>query len=228
MTDDETVEADRDVCELLDARQQLTDRAAEVDEVLVGRASVEVRTAPALEVRFAERIIELVAVPYDETTKVAYHGRMIDETVTRGAFEGVQMRARDFKVNRAHDLERPIGWVRKFKPRDDRGLVAEIGPIRNTRDGDDALELAADGLLGASIGFAVLAPEDEEWTVDRRSRRINKAWLDHIALTGAPAYTGAKVLAVRAAETVEPGSATPNLDQVLAWVLEERYSSAQP
>ena len=57
-----------------------------------------------------------------------------------------------------------------FKPRDDRGLVAEIGPLRPTRDGDDALELAADGLLGASIGFAVLHPGDEKWSVDRRSR----------------------------------------------------------
>ena len=100
---------------------------------------------------------------------------------------------------------------------------------RNTRDGDDALELAADGLLGASIGFAVLHPDDEEWSVDRRSRRVTKAWLDHIALTGDPAYPGAKVLAV-AHRRPSPSrrSATPNLDEVLAWLLAERYSHTQP
>jgi len=210
---------------------EITKTVATEVEVPIGRHHVEVRTSAALEVRFAERVIELVAVPYDEPTKVLYHGRMIDETVTAGAFEGVQMRAREFKVNRAHDLERPIGWVRRFKPRDDRGLVAEIGPIRNTRDGDDALELAADGLLGASIGFAVLAPGDESWSVDRRSRRINKAWLDHIALTGCPAYTGAKVLDVRNVDEDGPTPSplpTPNLDRVLAELLAERYSHPQP
>lgn len=195
----------------------------EIEQRLAGR-DVEVRAAASVEVRFADRMIDLIAVPYEQPTKVLYRDRMIDETVARGAFEGVQMRAHEFKVNRAHDLERPIGWVRKFKPRDDRGLVAEIGPIRNTRDGDDALELAADGLLGASIGFAVLHPEDETWTVDRRSRTINRAWLDHIALTGNPAYPGAKVLAVRAGDERPAPVATPNLDQVLAELLAERYS----
>lgn len=198
----------------------------ELIELPPGR-TVEVRTAASVEVRYAERMIELIAVPYDEPTKVLYHGRMIDETVSRGAFEGLQMRARDFKVNRAHDRERPIGWVHKFKPRDDRGLVAEIGPIRSTRDGDDALELAADGLLGASIGFAVLSPGDERWSTDRRSRTITRAWLDHIALTGDPAYPGAKVLAVRAVDEsgpTPPASPTPNLDTILAELLAERYS----
>jgi HK97 family phage prohead protease len=168
-------------------------------------------------------------VPYEEPTKVLYRGRLIDETVGRGAFEGVQMRAHEFKVNRAHDFERPIGWVKRLKPRDDRGLVAEIGPIRNTRDGDDALELAADGLLGASIGFMVVDPGDETWSTDRQSRRITRAWLDHIALTGDPAYPSAKVLAVRKADDpVVPAAATPNLDQVLGWLLAERYSHSRP
>lgn len=205
----------------------IDDIAVDDDEPVDGE--VEVRTAPALEVRFAERMIDLIAVPYDEPTEVMYRGRVVAETVARGAFEGVQMRARDFKVNRAHDLERPIGWVKKFRPRDDRGLVAEIGPIRNTRDGDDALELAADGLLGASIGFKI-QPGGEEWALDRRSRRVTKAWLDHIALTGDPAYAGAKVLAVRRAEPLAEGqrAPTPLLDEVLAWVLADRYSHSQP
>ena len=91
-------------------------------------SDVEVRSVSTVEVRFAERMIDIIAVPYDQPTKVTYHGRMIDEVVTRGAFEGVQMRK--FPVNRAHDLERPIGWANKLRPRDERGLVAEIGPLR--------------------------------------------------------------------------------------------------
>lgn len=195
---------------------------------------VEVRSAASLEVRYSERMIDLIAVPYEQTTEVLYRGRMINETVARGAFDGVQMRKREFSVNRAHDPERPIGWVHRLRPRDERGLVAEIGPVRPTQDGNDALELAADGLLGASVGFMVRNPVDEKWSLDRRSRTINKAWLDHIALTGAPAYPGAKVLAVRSTlvdddvEEPVPGGPTPNLDRVLAELMAERYSPLQP
>lgn len=224
--------------EVLAARAQVVERIHHIDEQLNALADevgdgqpagrqVEVRSAPSVEVRYAERMIDIVAVPYEETTKVLYRGRMIDEVVTRGAFEGVQMRARDFSVNRAHDPERPIGWVHKFKPRDDHGLIATVGPISRTRDGDDALELAAEGLLGASVGFQVRSPADERWSVDRHERRINRAWLDHIALTGNPAYPGAKVLAVRHADDARPtppGSPTPNLDRILAELLAEKYS----
>ena len=71
--------------------------------------------------------------------------------------------------------------------------------IANTRDGDDVLELAADDLLGASVGFAPY-PGGEEYSPDRTRRRITKAFLAHIAMVGEPAYQGAKVLAVRAAD----------------------------
>lgn len=204
----------------------------EEEEAPPSGTEVEVRSATSLEVRFDERMIEIVAVPYGEVShRAEYRGRQISEIFQRGAFEGVQMRARSFPVLRAHDVERPLGWVRKFKPREERGLVAELGPISRTRDGDDALELAADGLLGASVGFSVL-PGGERWTPDRSSRMVTKAWLRHIALTGEPAYPGAKVLSVRsaAAARVEapPGSATPNLDRVLAEMMAARYSRPQP
>jgi HK97 family phage prohead protease len=192
------------------------------------RPPIEIRTATAMEVRYPERQIDLVAVPYDEMTEVLYRGRPIRESVTRGAFEGIQMRSHSFKVNRAHDGERPVGWVTKFRPRDERGLVAEIDVIPNVRDGDEALELAAAGLLGASIGFAVL---NEDWSVDRKERRVTKAWLDHIALTGTPAYQGAQVLAVRATDGPASPAArvpTPNLDLVRLWQMQDRYSRAQP
>ena len=189
---------------------------------------VEIRRASTMEVRFPERQIDLVAVPYDEPAEVIVRGRMVTESFAPGAFEGVQMRARQFVVNRAHDYERPLGKVRRFRPRDERGLVAEI-EVARIGAGDEALELAAEGLLGASVGYGIIPPDGEIWSDQGRTRRIVKAWLDHIALTGEPAFAGAQVLAVRNRDEAEATvasatTATPNLDQVRAWRLEERYS----
>lgn len=165
-----------------------------------------------LAVRHPERVIDLIAVPYDEEARVLYRGRWVVETVAPGAFAGVHS---PVKVNQAHDYERPIGRVVKFHPNDPRGLRTELRIVA-TATGDEVLELAAEDLLGASVGFAAL-PGGEQYTYDRSRRRITGAVLDHIALTGDPAYLGAKVLAVRS--MVEPPSgrtATPLLDQLLA------------
>ena len=70
--------------------------------------------------------------------------------------------------------------------------------IARTAAGDDVLELAADGLLSPSIGFQSSGGED--WTADRTAVKVTRAKLVHIALTGDPAYKGAKVLAVRTAD----------------------------
>jgi HK97 family phage prohead protease len=174
---------------------------------------------PELEYRFAstltlhpKRMIELIAVPYDEETQVVHHGRWITETVAPGAFAGA---SGEVRVNRAHDLEQPLGKVKSLHPDDPRGLRAEIR-ISETAAGNDVLALAGDGLLGASIGFAP-RPGGEEYTHDRSRRRITKAFLAHIALTGDPAYQGAKVLAVRERPD-QPGQrpATPLLDAILS------------
>ena len=124
------------------------------------------------------------------------------------------------------DLESPLGRVLSIHPNDTRGLRTEL-KISRTRDGDDTLELAADGLLHPSVGFQVL-PGGEEWTADRSRRRVTKARLVHIGMTGDPAYKGAKVLAVRTGSL--PNSqgvasarvATPNLDRLRLEMLAER------
>jgi len=171
---------------------------------------VEYRTASTtLEVRHSQRIIDLIAVPYDEPTQVLRRGRWVTETVDPEAFAGVHG---DVTVNRAHDLEAPLGRVASYHPKDPRGLRAELR-ISRTRDGDDVLELAADGLLSPSIGFSPL-PGGEAWTHDRSAVRVMRAKLVHIALTGDPAYTGAKVLAVRTAAEAPARVATPNLDRI--------------
>jgi len=181
---------------------------------------IEYRSATTtLEVRHAQRVIDLIAVPYNEPAEVfrKQQRRWVMETVDPDAFAGV---SGDVTVNRSHDRDRPLGRVATFHPKDPRGLRAELR-ISRTREGDDVLELAEDGLLSPSVGFMSLA---EQWTQDRSAVRVTKAQLVHIGLTGDPAYKGAKVLAVRSASDDDAGVriATPNLDRIRLELLAER------
>ena len=175
---------------------------------------IEYRTASTLEVRHAQRIIDLIAVPYNETTEVQRRGKWVTESVDPEAFLGV---SGDVAVNRAHDLERPLGRVAKLHPNDPRGLRSELR-ISRTNDGDEVLELADDGLLSASIGFMSLG---EQWNTARSAVKVTKARLMHIALTGNPAYPGAKVLAVRNVDETATRQRvlTPHLDRIRLEVL---------
>jgi HK97 family phage prohead protease len=186
-------------------------------------AEIEYRTASNVEVRHAQRMIDLIAVPYDEEAEVIIRGRWIKESIAPGAFSGVHG---DVTVNRSHNLESPLGRVAAFHPQDPRGLRTEL-KISRTRDGDDVLELAADGLLSPSVGFQVL-PGGEEWAIDRRSRRVTKAKLVHIGMTGDPAYKGAKVLAVRNAADVPAPVPTPNLDRIRLEMLASKAGMEVP
>jgi len=181
-------------------------------------ATVEIRSAPLASVDYPARVVELFAVPYDEWTWVEYAGRMIEESFAPGSFGAVERRVgrARFQVNLDHDPSRWVGRVLALRSRDPKGLRAEL-MIRRTPEGDQVLLDAADGMYGASVGFAV-GPEDQTWE-SRDRRRITKAFLDHIALTPTPAYQGADVIAVRAA----PSSSTPNLDRILAMRDAEAY-----
>jgi HK97 family phage prohead protease len=176
---------------------------------------IQYRTASSLEVRHAERVIDMIAVPYDEEAEVMRRDRWVSESIDPDAFTGV---AGDVTVNRAHNVESPLGRVTAFHPKDPRGLRTELR-ISRTRDGDDVLELADDGLLHPSIGFQVLG---ENWSEDRNTVRVTRAKLVHIALTGDPAYKGAKVLAVRTSDAgggADVRTATPNLDLIRLSIL---------
>jgi HK97 family phage prohead protease len=189
------------------------------------RAPVELRAASVSDVRFPERIIDLVAVPYDEWTPVEYRGRFVEESFAPGAFGNVQNRAHKFLVNLAHDADRVVGRVLRLNPDASEGLRSEL-LIRRGADGDQVLDDAADGMLGGSVGFAAL-PDDQRWET-RDRRRIVKAYLDHIGLVFNPAYHSAKVVDVRSADVTSnrpPRVSTPNLDAILAARLEADYSS---
>jgi HK97 family phage prohead protease len=182
-----------------------------------------------MDVRYADRIITLVAVPYDEDAAVHSRGRWITESVAPGSFDGVEYRASRIRVNRDHDVLRSVGRAVTLYPSRVEGLVADLR-IARTPLGDETLELAADGVLDASVGYAPM-PGGESYTENRTRRRITKAFLGHIALTPEPAYEGANVLSVRhsvedTARLIERVS-TPNLDRILADRMDADYRSRQ-
>lgn len=185
---------------------------------------IEIRSAAITDVSYPDRTINLVAIPYDEWTPVEYKGRIVEESIAPGAFGAVVNRARKFTVNLEHDPDRWIGTVVELRTADPKGLISRL-KIRRTPEGDQTLNDAADGMLGASVGMAV-SPDHQKWEGTGR-RRILKAFLDHIALTATPAYVGAEVLEVRTGPVVIqiPESKTPNLDRILAERAAAGYSS---
>lgn len=196
---------------------------------------LEYRAAKQVGVSFPDRMIELIVMPYEEETVVPYHGRMVREVFSKGAFDGIERRANRIRVNRDHDVSRTVGRAVKLHNRDD-GLVAEVR-IARTELGDETLALADEECLDASAGFLPM-PDGEVWE-GRTLRRLVKAWLGHIAMTPDPAYEGARTLSVRQGGTGVPIDATvasqgltepprgivaPNLDVVRAWRLQEEYA----
>lgn len=188
-----------------------------------------------VDVSFPERTIEVIAHPYNQPATVPWSdGRIVTEICDPVAYNGIQRRAERIWVCRDHKRERTCGKTMALHPERDEGLVATMR-MSNTALGEETLELAADGILMASVGYVPMRG-GEEWSRDRRQVRLTKCWLQHIALTPEPAYEGAEVLSVRhsgselvdrivAAVTGPPEPAgTPNLDSVLAWFTTDRYS----
>jgi len=186
------------------------------------------RNAELAGVSFPKRLIELIVVPWEREALVPHpngSGRMVEEVFSRGSFDGIERRANRVRVNRDHELKRTVGRALSFHPSREEGLVATV-KIASTELGDETLALADEECLDASAGYLPM-PDGEKWET-RTRMRITKGWLGHIALTPDPAHVGARVLAVRNAEQVERVQvATPNLDQVRAWLLQERYSQIQ-
>jgi HK97 family phage prohead protease len=180
------------------------------------------RTATPIGVSFPKRLIEIIVTPWEQEALVDHPRRgRVTEVFSRGAYDGIERRANRVRVNRDHDLKRVVGRVLSFHPSRQEGLVGDL-KIAQTELGDETLALADEGILDASAGYLPM-PGGEKWE-SRNRVRIVKAWLGHIALTPDPAYDRATVLAVRNADPVSPQRApTPNLDQVRAWLLEERY-----
>lgn len=179
------------------------------------------RAAETIGVDYPNRMVELIVMPYNERAMVPFRGRVVAEEIAPGAFDGIEKRANRVRVNRDHDVRRTVGRAVAFYPARPEGLVGRV-KISRTELGDETLELAHDGNLDASAAFLPMG-DATQW-LDRNTVRYSKCWLGHIALTPEPAYEGARVLAVRHTEPPGEPPATPNLDRVRAWILEDRYS----
>lgn len=184
-------------------------------------------TARVADIDYPERIITVCAVPYEAPARVMYKREIWDEVFSRSAFNGLDAKKRRIPVTAclnyplpslSHDGAELVGKVQEVYTDRDEGLVADV-KISRTPLGQGVLELAQDDAVSVSVGFMVKSPHyDETLDVRNRTRRINRAFLEHLAFVTEPAYPGAKVLAMRSTANLEdesPVSATPEMDKWL-------------
>jgi phage head maturation protease len=185
--------------------------------------------ASLADVDVKQRIIDLVAVPWDQEASVPWHGEMWREVFRRGAFDGIEPHAGRIRVNREHVRGDTVGSVVNLDPSASIGMLARV-KVPKTLRGDETLQLAEEDMISASIGYFVKQPSDVMVNKRIKMREVMRAFLDHLALVESPAYAGAQVLAVREAPSgltvaESPLPATPALDEVqndplLAWARE--------
>lgn len=167
-------------------------------------------TRAATALRFEQRTIEVLAVPFDRPTTVDDGDGPYTEVFDRECrFETVDPDGPKVLIN--HDFGQPVGRVEQLDATAD-GLVARL----RIADGEDAaLRRAAEGLYGVSIGFSAERGKPGG-TVRRRHAVIHE-----ISLTAFGAYPGATVLAVRN-QTRPP---RPRLDAARATLAQLRRDS---
>jgi HK97 family phage prohead protease len=161
-----------------------------------------------LEVRDAEqRLIAGRIIPYGE--RIVVKGR--PESFVRGALADVDIT--ETRLLAHHDRTRPIGRGVEMEERED-GAYA-VFRVSQTREGDEMLALAADGVLQFSPGFI---PRDQ--SADGVHRRV--AALPETSLVTFAAYPSANVLAVRESDHMPENQ---NVETVDLTALEQRMDT---
>jgi HK97 family phage prohead protease len=173
-----------------------------------------------------QRLIDVIAVPWDQETEVPWRGELWREVFRRGAFDGIEPHAGRIRVNREHVRGDTVGKVVQFDTTADAGLLARV-KVASTPRGDETLALAEEDMISASVGYRVKDAGDVRLNKRTRVREVLRACLDHLGLVESPAYVGAQVLAVREdqsglAVVGTPLPETPSLDEflnddVLSW-----------
>lgn len=139
-----------------------------------------------------ERLIDLRLVPYGVVGRTAQG----PERIRPGAFRGARAGDVSLEAIGAHGLEPGVRLVGRGVSLDDRqdGLYGTFRVAR-TRDGDELLELAREGVYrGASVVFEPGSSRVVDGIIERSSGTLRR-----VGLVERGAYAGAEVLAVRSA-----------------------------
>jgi hypothetical protein len=179
------------------------------------------------DVNFADRIIEVIAIPWDQEAEILWRGEVWREVFDRRAFDEAAKKSVRIPVNREHNRGDTVGRIVNMDSTDPRGLLASVKVARTSR-GDDTLQLASEGMLGGSVGYFVKKPSDV--LLERRSmlRRVLRAFMEHFSMVESPAFVGAETVAVHDGLTAHPAAGeqsliTPSLDE---WVTDDVLSWA--
>jgi HK97 family phage prohead protease len=142
-------------------------------------------------------------LPWGVEAKVLDRGRIVVETFQRGALADVDPARVPLTATHPKDNQQlPIGVTVEL--RDQADALHGAWRVSKTALGDEVLELARDGVpLGLSVGFVEL-PGGNRWSADRKRVTRTRAALDHVAVVRVPAYQGAAVAGVRAADGPRP------------------------
>lgn len=182
--------------------------------------NIEWRSATVDDVNRRQRVITVIAIPYEEEGEAFYRGEMWREVHHRGAYKGVDLSAGRVPINVEHDPKIQLGKAASIDSDHPSGLLSRMKISDPGEMGERYLALAEDDAVSASVGFYLKSNADQRLNRRMMLREINRAFLDHIALVGQPAYTGAKVLSVASDEQQKttadlPRLNTPKLDTVL-------------
>lgn len=184
--------AERQMAALYASEERRQAMPAEIEKAQV----VEVRSSTVTDVNSKQRLIDVIAVPWEQEAEVPWQGEIWREVFVRGAFDGIEDHAGRIRVNREHQYGDTIGKVVQFTNADN-GLLARV-KVAETERGDETLSLAEEDMISASVAYRVKKPSDVQFNRRIRLRRVVRAFIDHLAMVESPAYAGAQVLAVRA------------------------------
>lgn len=154
------------------------------------------------------RTVVLACVPFDREATVDDGDGPYREVFRRGAFAHLTAAARHTELKYTHDPGMPYGFGIDLV--EDPHYLLGSFRVAPSQAGDQLLALVNDEQLrGVSIGYVAGShPGDNRATVDGSGRlveRMRVKRLPHVALTPAPAFVDAMVLAVR--EQVDPDAA---------------------
>lgn len=160
-----------------------------------------------LEVRSDGRTVHGIAVPFGEPTPIRDRTGEYLEVFAPGAFtKTIAERGHKVKALAQHNRAAlPLGRATVLRE-DGAGLYVELS-LSRTREADEVLALVRDGALDAfSIGFAPVQDKERRDPAQGRIVTRTEVALHEVSVVAFPAYEGAAIAGVRAAE---PFALTP-------------------